>query len=396
MMDDISQLARQMLLDWALRSQILAGELTDESSRLSDSGFLWLEDLRHSPPEEASRKLWASALANRKSSWSQLYDMLDPHLLAIRKEMFRIIRSMNGNERYEEMIKSVIRHWPGSVTRTPSSVIWMLAITKSTLDYIPASIYSLAAACAFYYQGVVIFDDIADGELEPICATWPRGQVEHLAYSMSAALPLAAIIRLACPADVKMQILQEFTQAIWVTNIGQFEDIATNGLIQLSEEQSEMIAQLKTGIGIARLSRMACRFLGLNDETTNRWEQATLAFASARQIASDVCDLWCKPFSPDIASGKCTLPIAYALQQLDSDALQAFQGLRRRCQYEQALHQQLRVQLEQMDVLKYTQRRLEQWRERGQRLLDELPASETVQHWIHTWARQADIFGDIC
>jgi hypothetical protein len=385
-----------MLLDWGLRTQLISTPAAAELAGTSDAVGEWLAELRASPPSEVTRRLWVAATSDRTSSWGQLYTLLDPHLMAIRKEMFRTIDSLAGDERYAAIVKGIIRRWPGSVTKTPSSVVWLLAVSQATLGKVPPTIYPLAAASAFYYQGVVIFDDIADGELQPVCAGWPRGQVEHLAYSMAAALPLAAVERLHCPPEIRLRVLHELTQAIWITNIGQFADLEVLGPANLSEAEAVTIAQQKTGLGIAKLTRMACHCLLLDASTTERWGQATLAFATARQVASDVCDLWVKAFSPDIATGKCTLPIAYALRSLKGSALERFQALRARCRYEPLLHAELLEQLEQLDSLSYVQRHLEQWRARGVELLDELNVPEPARRWILTWATQADIFGDVC
>ncbi len=257
-------------------------------------------------------------------------------------------------------------------------------------------IYPLAAASAFYYQGVVVFDDIGDGELQPICAGWPRGQAEHIAYSLAGALPVAAVDALEAPSAIKVRILRELAEAIWITNIGQYLDLEVLGPVEYPETQAIEIAQCKTGRGIAKLSRMAGHFLDLDPGAIDAWERATIACATARQVASDVCDIWHKDPSPDLVTGKCTLPVAYALRQLTGADLEAFRDLRRRCRYERGQHDVLRFKLERLGTLQYVQSRLVSWRSAGTQALQEAGVSPAAQEWLSTWISQADIFADIC
>jgi hypothetical protein len=391
-MQDSTQLAQQMLLSYDKRAALL----DDPDGGPADCRG-WLRARREESSAEQRAELWKAATKDRVSTWGALYTFLDPHLSAIRKEMFRTMTALPGDSGlYRELIQEIVRKWPGSVTRTPSSVVWVLAMAQAVQRAIPTQIHPLAAACGFYYQGVVVFDDIADGELQPIVAAWPRGQIEHLAYSMAGALPIAAVLRLQAPADVKTRILGELAQAIWITNIGQFRDLQAGAPVELSLEDTLSIAQYKTGLGIAKLTRCAGHYLQMAPDVLDQWEQATVAFATARQIASDVCDLWGKRFSTDLATGKCTLPIAYTLTRLTGDDLDAFRDLRRQSQYSATVHGAVLDFLERVDALRYVQSELQRWRDRGQTLLDGLQVDEPARTWLLTWASQADIFADIC
>lgn len=398
-MTAITDIARKSLLDWQFRLELLAGRqplsLPSEQEERSQLET-WLQGLQEAEPADVSRVLWEAALGERESSWGHLYTLLDPHLRLIRKEMFRTIDCLPGEVQYNDIIKEIIRTWPGSITKTPSSVVWSLAMMQSHRGAVNAAIYPLAAAAAFYYQGVVIFDDVADGELQSICSAWPRGQVEHIAYSMAAALPMTALVRLDLAPAEKVRVIGEYAQAIWITNIGQYMDLETLGVVSFGEESAERIAQYKTGLGIAKLSRVAGHFLQLDPELIDLWERCTIAFATARQIASDVCDIWGKSFSPDLATGKCTLPIAYVLRQLDGAEADEFRLLRELCRYQRMRHADMRLFLERKGALAYVQSRLDTFRAEGMRLLDELAVSVEARQWILTWAGQANIFADIC
>jgi geranylgeranyl pyrophosphate synthase len=387
---DLCATARRALLDWPFREALLAAPAED-NARGS-----WLRYLREMSAGEVSRELWATAMRGRPSSWKRLDQFLHEHLAGIQTVMFETIDRLGVESRYGDILKGVIRTWPGSVKKTPSSVVWILAMMHATRGRTTADIYPIAAASAFYYQGVVILDDVADGELEPIASSWPRGQAEHIAYSMAGALPLAAIEAAVMSDQTRARIVSDFSRAIWITNIGQFLDLEILGPVLLSEERAVEIARYKTGLGIAKLTRLGGHYLGLPNDQIDAWERATASFATARQIASDVCDIWHKPVSPDLITGKSTLPIVLARRNLTEGEQPAFDELRARCRYEQRLHGEMRATLERLGALGEVQARIERWRAAGTAALDEIGVDGAAREWILTWASQADVFGDIC
>lgn len=396
----ITALARRLLLDWPQREQLVANPRQFLTEVLSAGSKQAVEELclflLTLAPEELSYALWQ--LANRSdapSSWQKLYQMLGPYIKEIKRLMVDIVRSLPAERNYSDIILEVMETWPAAVHKTPSSVIWPLAVAHSVDPHHMDRVFPLAAACAFYYQGVVIFDDIADAELEPVCAQWPRGQVEHLAYSMASALPVMAIQHLEAPGEIRCKVMEDLAEAIWITNIGQYMDLEMHAPIIQTPENAERIAQFKTAKGISKLTQAAADLLNLSQDRVEAWMRCTHAFASGRQVASDVRDIWNKRVSPDLLVGKCTLPVAYALTQLSGSELDQFQELRARCRYQHSQHARLRLWLERLGALKYVQQRLSSYRAEGENYLQKAAVSETARAWIQTWASQADIFGEV-
>jgi len=399
----VSALARRLLLDWSERERFLSNPqqfLTETFGSTELELRSEIEELCRSltslSPEELAQILWNLANSSGTSStWQTLYHVLGPYLGQIKQLMLEIIYSLPTERHYSDILCEVVENWPAALHKTPSSVIWPLAIAHTVDPNNIEQVFSLAAACAFYYQGVVIFDDIADGELEPVCAQWPRGQVEHLAYSMAGALPFLAINRLRVSAEIRCTVMKDFAEAIWITNIGQYMDLEMHAPIVQTCEDAERIAQCKTAKGIALLARAAAHFFQFSQDQVEAWTRCTHAFAAGRQIASDVRDIWNKRVSPDLFVGKCTLPIAYALTKLSGTELDEFQALRARCRYEHTPHARMRLWLEKLGALAYVQQRLSSYRGEGDKWLDKTNASETARAWIQTWASQADIVGEV-
>lgn len=398
----IVRLARRALLDWSFREQLVA------DPRAVLKAALDVEPAFRSELEAVSRRvtslsaidlsqeLWREANPNGiDSNWQRLQGMIDLHLDPIKQLMLDIVHTLPSGQQYNDIICEMVEHWPGSFLRTLTPVLWPLAISQTVAPERIERVFPLAAACAFYYQGVVLFDDIADGELEPMCVQWPRGQVEHIAYSLAAALPFAALKRLEVSDSAVRRIVQDFAEAIWITNLGQYLDIAATSPVIHSVEAGEQIAQYKTARGIALLTRAATHCFELDEERARHWTESTQAFATARQIASDVRDIWNKTYSPDLFGGKCTLPIAYALSRLSGTALEDFQNLRQRCRYQHAPHAELRLLMEQMGALSFVEQKLDDYRAHGVALLEQAGASDTARAWIMPWGSQGSIFGGI-
>ena len=393
----IPSIARQMLLDQGYRDRILKEQisLSSNNTRYNDVNN-WVNSLRIAPKDEIFEKLWLAATKGRPSSWQSLIRMLGPHLLAVRKLMVRIIDEMPGDSLYANAVATIVRKGAASVTRTPSSVLWCFALMQSQRGEITSEIYPLAAACAFYYQGVVLFDDIADGELGPYCSGWPPGQAAHIAYSMAGALPLICIEHLKCTDMIKQKIAQSFAQAMWLTNYGQFLDITGHSVLMPSIDEVEKISHYKSGVGNAHLTRAVACFLNLDDKTTAGWANVTEVFWVARQIASDAFDLWRKIPSTDLASGKFTWPLACAANSMpEAEKLRAFQELVFRCQYDIDAQEELHELLDRMGILGQVQSRLFELKQEGLHLLNQLGVTPPAKRWLLTWASQADIFGDV-
>ena len=394
--NSIRIIARHALLDSQYCQNLLqASSLQINVNQIDHDITLWIQSLRKMDKEELNLALWRAATMGQPSTWQALQRMLRAHLTAVRKLMICILEEMPGDSTYRNAIATIVRKGKAAVMRTPSSVLWSLAVMHSQTGTISPEIYPLAAACAFYYQGVALLDDVADGESGPYYAGWPQGQAEHIALSMAGALPLACIKRLNCSNAVIQKITDDFTQAMWLTNNGQFLDIGGYGLVSTGTFMAEKILLYKAGIGYAHLARASAHYFQLADRDVDDWEKVTEIFDIARQIASDVFDIWRKIPSTDLVCGKFTWPLAYAAECLPGDEINSFKELLLNCQYDLDARSDLYDLLNSLNILPKIEERLKEMKQSGMHILNRLNASPSAKRWVLTWASQASIFSDV-
>lgn len=390
-----AELARETLRSWPARQRLLT--MVNRPGAMDDDCLGLLTRLRQCGPGEQSAILWKHAVAGRRAHWERLRQLLGEHLKQIEHTAIACVEDGGLGSSYAAVVANVIRRWPGSVTRTPSSTLFPIAMVRFHRGPMDEDFRKVAAALALYYQGIVIFDNIADGELEQATgSTWPRGQLENIALTMAAALPIRILSRAVPTSETARTVLRHLSDLIVSINVGQFRDNRVTGPVEISEAEAMEIAYAKGGSWNVSCARITAEVLELSADQRGLWEDAAFAFATARQLASDVADIWQKPFSPDLGTGKCTLPIAYALGVLEGAERARFQRLRELACYEKQSHYQLRAMLERLDAPAHVQTAMDGFCQKGKAAMAELCLSGEPLEWISTWAAQADIFGDIC
>jgi geranylgeranyl pyrophosphate synthase len=215
----------------------------------------------------------------------------------------------------------------------------------------------VAAACTLLYLGADLFDSVHDHELP---SPWrARGSVEaNLAAStLVAALPQLSIARLGeqgTPPGKLWVLARLFADTLLRMSAGQHQDLIFPDMENVSLEQSRAMVERKSGSDSALFARAGAV---LATEDTSKIE-AYATFGSclgiARQLITDVWDIWANDPSRDLWNGKRTLPIVHALCVLQGKKRERLRELLAAARESAECHDEVRALLAATGSVRYT------------------------------------------
>ena len=215
----------------------------------------------------------------------------------------------------------------------------------------------VAAACTLLYLGADLFDSVQDHELPPPWRGRGPAEATLAASTLMAALPQLALARLGrqeTPPDKLWVLARLFAETLLSMSAGQHQDLIFSGTGDVSLEQSRAMVERKSGSD-GSLFAKAGAVLATDDAPRI---EAYAAFGSchgtARQLITDVWDIWANEVSRDLLNGKRTLPIVHALCVLRGEERERLLELLAAARESAEHHDEVRAVLAAAGSVRYT------------------------------------------
>jgi geranylgeranyl pyrophosphate synthase len=256
----------------------------------------------------------------------------------------------------------------------------------------------LAGACTLIYLGADLFDNIVDEELPFAWQGYDAGQITLAAATLIAALPTQAISRLQMghcdqvDTSVLWRLTELFSLTLLAMSAGQREDLTAIPGQLLSPTSSRLVSERKSGAEISLFARAGAVLAGATAQVEANYAEFGSCLGTAMQIGSDLTDIWDSAESQDLFNGKCTLPIAYALEKADQLTRDYLCELLEESRHTGACHSQVRELLSSTGALRYTAVALEYYRQRARRHLQAAQPQEPARSQLHNLVDSLSIF----
>jgi geranylgeranyl pyrophosphate synthase len=212
----------------------------------------------------------------------------------------------------------------------PAIQLPLLVHAAITGDQRPA--LPLAGACTLLYLGADLFDNLIDDELPASWDTWDPTEAHLAATTLLAAGPQLSIDRLqgqGTPVARLWALSRSFAEALVTMSAGEHEDLLVTDRWDVRPEMCRALAERKSGSELALFARAGAMLATDDMELIERYAAFGLCLGAARQIYTDVLDIWKGEDSPDLRNGKRTLPIVHALSALRGESRERLQDLLR-------------------------------------------------------------------
>lgn len=214
----------------------------------------------------------------------------------------------------------------------------------------------LAAACTLLYLGADLFDSVQDHELPPPWRGRSSAEATLAATTLMAALPQLSVARLGrqgTPPDKLWALARLFADTLLGMSAGQHQDLVFPDTEDVSLEQSRAMVERKSGSDGALFAK-AGAVLATDDAPRI---EAFAAFGSchgtARQLITDVWDIWANDTSRDLLNGKRTLPVVHALCVLQGKRRERLRGLLEAARRSAEHHDEVRAVLAAAGSVRY-------------------------------------------
>jgi geranylgeranyl pyrophosphate synthase len=215
----------------------------------------------------------------------------------------------------------------------------------------------VAAACTLMYLGADLFDSVHDHELP---APWrARGPEEaNLAAStLVAALPQLSMARLekrGTPPGKLWALTRLFASTLLRMSAGQHQDLAFPDMESVSLEQSLAMVGRKSGSDSALFATSGAVLATEDASKVEAYAAFGSCLGTARQLITDVYDIWADAPSRDLWNGKRTLPIVHALCVLQGRHRERMRALLAASRESAEHHDEVRAMLAATGSVRYT------------------------------------------
>jgi geranylgeranyl pyrophosphate synthase len=177
---------------------------------------------------------------------------------------------------------------------------------------------ALAVVLVLLETGIYVLDHLMDDELNEALARRPKAAVLTAATCFISYLPQMALAEIDCDEPCRARLSAALCHGLAQMGYGQLLDVSFK-LEQLpTPEQVEQCVIGKTGARRALYARMAATLAGASPAEVERYAAFGEALGVARQVHSDLVDIFCAATSRDIESGTCTLPLALYFAAADA------------------------------------------------------------------------------
>jgi geranylgeranyl diphosphate synthase type I len=174
----------------------------------------------------------------------------------------------------------------------------------------------LAAGCLCVYLGADVLDNVVDRELSDRWAGHGPNQALLAGVTFLTPLAAACLTELDAPAATRLAIHDALTDALLTMSAGQAADVAFEGRDDVTLDACEAMVVAKSGAEWALLARAGALLAGAPEAVCDAYTTFGRELGAAGQLISDCADLGDGAAGRDLAAGKRTLPIVYALATL--------------------------------------------------------------------------------
>jgi len=173
----------------------------------------------------------------------------------------------------------------------------------------------LAAACLCVYLGADVLDNVVDRELPDRWADHGPNQALLAGVTFLTPLAAACLTELDAPPATRLAIHDALTDALLAMSAGQAADVAFEGRDDVTLADCEAMVLAKSGAEWALFARAGALLAGTPEAVCDAYTNFGRELGATAQLTSDCADLGDEA-GRDLATGKRTLPIVYALATL--------------------------------------------------------------------------------
>jgi geranylgeranyl diphosphate synthase, type I len=177
-----------------------------------------------------------------------------------------------------------------------------------------------------------------------LLATLPQLSISHLQGSQEQEIPPARLWAMS----------HLFADTLLTMSAGQYEDLLFPNLENVSLEDSRAMVERKSGSEYALFTRAGAILATEDPFILEEYTAFGLCFGIAKQLISDVWDIWGEDSSQDLLNGRRTLPIVHALSTLQEEQRERLQKLLAVARESTEHHHEVRTLLEAAGSVRYT------------------------------------------
>lgn len=234
----------------------------------------------------------------------------------------------------------------------------------------------LAVAATLLVAGLDLLDDLMDGDLRDGWRGYRPSELLLAGTTLVAALPQLALSELPLPPERLVAMQRTLAQAGLRISAGQQRDLSAIGHPRLSPAAVEAIAAGKSGEVQAVIAALAAALAGAPARAAAGYAAVGRALGTALQLRSDCYDLFGAPWSRDLATGACTLPVVLYLQPLPAAERRAFLALLAAARVDPAAQNTVRARLIEAEVPRQVGAVIARYCARAHTTLDQLRPRE--------------------
>lgn len=215
----------------------------------------------------------------------------------------------------------------------------------------------VAAACALIYLGADLFDSLLDDELPSSWKDHSPAEAHLTATTLLATLPQLSIARLregGAPPEKLWTLTRLFAEALLTMGGGQHEDLIFSYRDDVSLGESRKVAERKSAAANALFARAGAALATEDPAKLRAYADFGTCLGMARQLITDLWDIWGGEVSQDLRNGRRTLPMVHALSTLPEDESRRLRGLLAAATEASARHDGVRRSLATAGSLRYT------------------------------------------
>jgi hypothetical protein len=176
---------------------------------------------------------------------------------------------------------------------------------------------TLSAALLLLEAGIYALDHLMDNELCGPLASLPKAAVMTAATCFLSYIPHRIIAELDCDIVLRERLAASLYEGLAQIGHGQLLDVSFTVDKMPSPQLVERCVIGKTGARRGLYARMAAQLAGQSVEATEAYAAFGNSLGVARQLNSDIEDIFAAESSRDVESGACTLPFAFYFADVD-------------------------------------------------------------------------------
>jgi geranylgeranyl pyrophosphate synthase len=254
----------------------------------------------------------------------------------------------------------------------------------------------VAGACTLLYLGADLFDNLIDDELPPSWHVRGPAEASLAATTLLAALPQLALARLreqGTPSVRLWELTHLFAETLLTMSAGEHEDLLFTDRDDVGVKTCRLMVERKSGSEFALFARAGALLATDDPVVVEKYTAFGLCLGTARQICTDVWDIWKGEGSPDLLNGKRTLPIVHALCTLRGESREKLQDLLKALREGIKCHDEVRKTLLAAGSVHYTALIVGIYRRRAHNYLAAASPQEPAAQALRTLLQGALLLG---